>query len=145
MPPHPMPKASVTSETLAHIIVSKYIDGLPLYRLESIFGRGDIEIRRDQMARWVISIGEMLLRLKLLLHKRLISSGSMAMDETTLQVLKEKGRRADQKSYMVVQSREGPPGKSITIFHYEKSRASAVLARYLDGFEGSLITDGLAV
>jgi transposase len=145
MPAHPIPKCSVTIETLAYIAVAKYMDGLPLHRLEKIFAREGVELTRDKMARWLVILGERLLPLKVLLHKDLIAGGLLAMDETTIQVLKEKGRRPDQKSYLLAQAREGPPGNSITLFHYEKSRATDIVSQHLAGFEGSLITDGLAV
>lgn len=65
--------------------------------------------------------------------------------QPSLQVLKEKERRADKKSFVLVQAREGPFGRKITVFHYEKSRSSDCIAKYLDGFQGSLMTDGLKV
>lgn len=144
LPYHPIPKCGVTLETLAYIAMVKYVDGLPLYRLEKIFDRSKVDIKRDRMSRWIISLSEKLAPIKARMQSDLLKSKSIAMDETTLQVLKEKGRRADQKSFMIVQAREGPPGKKITVFHYEKSRSKETIAQYLDGFSGSLVTDGLA-
>ena len=145
VPAHPIPKCSVTPETLAYIATSKFIDGMPFHRTEKAFGRHGVEIARDQMARWMVTLGSQLALLVSLLHEKLLSSDSVGMDETYLQVLKEKGRRPDQKSFLLVQAREGPPGQKIVLFHYEKSRASAVISRYLEGFCGALVTDGLAV
>ena len=68
-----------------------------------------VEITRDQMARWMTNLGPLILPLKALLHTDLLKNGRLAMDETGLQVLKEKNRRPDQKSFMLVQAREGPP------------------------------------
>ena len=145
MPYHPIPKCSVTIETIANIAVAKYIDGMPLHRQEKMFDRHDIELSRDTMANWIIAIADKLKPLVDLLKCKLLNSDYMAMDETYVQVLDEKGRRADQKSFFIVQAREGPPGKTVAIFNYEKSRAKTVIADYLYGFKGSLITDGLAV
>lgn len=144
LPAHPIPKCGVTIDTLAYIAVSKYLDSLPLYRLEKIFAREGVEISRDKMSRWIVQIGKILCPLKDLLHKKLLDGAYVAMDETSMQVLKEKGRRPDQKGHMFVQAREGPPGKKITIFHYESSRSMPVVSSYLEGFNGSLLTDGLA-
>ena len=144
MPAHPLPKCSVTLETLAYLAVDKYIDGMPLHRLEKKFLRGGVELGRDKMSRWLIKLSEKIEPIKDLVHAELLNGGVLGMDETSLQVLKEKGRRADQKSYMLVQAREGPPGRSIVLFHYEKSRAALVLDQYLNGFSGSLVTDGLS-
>ncbi|NRA69174.1 MAG: transposase [Pseudobacteriovorax sp.] len=46
---------------------------------------------------------------------------------------------------MLVQAREGPPGKNIVIYNYEKSRAANVIAPYIAGFKGAMVSDGLLV
>ena len=145
MPYHLIKRCSVTSETLVHIAIAKYLDGMPLNRQEKGLKRHGVEISRDQMARWMVKIGDKARLICGTLHKKLISGDYIAMDETYLQVLNEKGRRADQKSFLIGQAREGPPGKSIILFHYEPSRSSKIMANYLRGFKGSLLSDGLAV
>lgn len=67
------------------------------------------------------------------------------MDETTLQVLKEEGRLATAKSYMVVQARGDPEGQAMVLFHYSPSRSTKAMAPFLEGFRGILLTDGLEV
>ena len=145
VPLHPIPKCSVTPETLGYIATSKFIDGMPFHRIEKAFGRHDIDIKRDQMSRWMVNLGGQLEKLKHLLHGQLLASDSIAMDETYIQVLKEKDRRPDQKSFLLVQAREGPRGQKIVLFHYHRSRAALVIGEYLEGFSGALVTDGLAV
>lgn len=145
MPPHPIPKCSVTSDTIAHVAVAKYVDALPLYRQEQIFARYGVEIGRDKMARWLISISETLTPLFELLESKLVLGPIMQMDETTVQVLKEKGRTPTSKSYMIVKTREGPPGQSVVTFHYNPSRSRAVLEELIGIFQGILLTDGLEV
>lgn len=49
-----IPKANVTEGLLAHIVVPKFVDGLPLYRQEKIFARMGIELPRASMANWTI-------------------------------------------------------------------------------------------
>ena len=120
VPAHPIPKCSVTPETLAYIATSKFVDGMPFHRTEKAFGRHGVEITRYQMARWIVTLGSQLTPLVALLHDKLLSSNLIAMDETYLQVLKEKGGRPDQKNFLPVQAREGPPGQKIILFHYEK-------------------------
>jgi transposase len=63
------------------------------------------------------------------------------MDETTVQVLKEKGRAPQSQSYMWVR-RGGPPDQPAILFDYEPSRGGSVPARLLEGFQGILQTDG---
>ena len=61
-------------------------------------------------------------------------------DETGLQVLKEPGRRAENKSWLWIR-RGGPPDKPVVLVNYSPSRAGAVAAELLDGFEGYLVCD----
>lgn len=145
MPAHPIPKCSVTSDSIAQIAVSKYVDGLPLYRHEQIFARHGVEIGLDKMARWLISISDALVPLLNLLDSKLSTGPIMQMDETYVQVLKEKNRPATSKSYMIVKTREGPPGQSIVTFHYNPSRSRQVLEGLVGSFQGILLTDGLEV
>ena len=64
------------------------------------------------------------------------------MDETTVQVLKEPGRRADQPSYMWVQSTgTGPP---IVVYHYAPGRSARVAEHLFGAYRGTLVTDGYA-
>jgi hypothetical protein len=63
------------------------------------------------------------------------------MDETTIQVLKEKNKAASSKSYMWVQ-RGGPPDKPVILFDYDASRSGGVPVRLLEGYRGYLQCDG---
>ena len=63
------------------------------------------------------------------------------MDETTVQVLKEKGRAPQSLSYMWVR-RGGPPDRPVILFDYEPSRGGSFPTRLLADFQGILQTDG---
>jgi transposase len=63
------------------------------------------------------------------------------MDETPVQVLNQKGKLAESKSYMWVRH-AGPPGQRITLFDYDPSRSGAVPRRLLAGYSGALMLDG---
>jgi len=65
------------------------------------------------------------------------------MDETHVQVLKEKGRKAQSRSYMWVMVGLDP-GKVAVIFEYSASRSSKVAAELLEDFKGTLVSDGYA-
>jgi len=67
----------------------------------------------------------------------------MHMDETTVQVLNEDGKKAQSKSYLWVQ-RGGPPDRSVILFDYDPGRGASVPMRLLEGYEGYLQTDGYA-
>ena len=92
-----------------------------------------------------LTIAEMLKPIVDLMESKLFASKFMGIDETTIQVLKEQGRAAHQKSYFIVRANHKVAGEKITIFNYEKSRSSAVIAPYLSNFSGHLVSDGLSV
>ncbi len=53
MPNKPIPKANATAGLLAQIMVSKYVDHLPLYRQEQILKRNGIDLPRSTLCNWV--------------------------------------------------------------------------------------------
>jgi len=124
-PPVPslIPKGIATPELLAAIIVGKYADGLPLYRMEDIFARQEIELGRTTMARWIIAVAEACQPIWNVLSEKWRESFYVACDETHVQVLKENGRKAEQKSWMLVRST--PFGaKKIVLFDYSINQFS---------------------
>ncbi|MHB1780761.1 IS66 family transposase [Acidithiobacillus sp.] len=141
LPPQPLPKTMASPGLLAHIVVSKYQDALPLYRQEQILTRIGVDLPRATMARWVVQVGtELIQPLINLLRDRLLAYDILQMDETPVQVLKEPGKTAESKSYLWVQ-RGGPPGQPIILFDYDPSRSQEVPLRLLAGFQGLLQTD----
>jgi transposase len=143
-PPAPaiIPKGIATPSLLAAVTVSKYADGLPLYRLEEIFKRQDIDLSRSTMGRWIIKCAAACLPLWNVLSERLHESFYVACDETRTQVLKEAGRLAESQSWMWVRST--PFGKNkIVLFDYNPSRSQEVVNQLFAGFEGFVQADGL--
>ena len=95
-----------TPSLLSYIVTGKYVDGSPLYRFESVMKRHGIDLGRSTMGRWMIEVGEKLKTLKELLREELLFSSSyIHCDETVVQVLKEKDKPPESKSYMWVQAR----------------------------------------
>lgn len=150
MPERILPKSNASAGLLAHIAVSKYVDALPLYRLEHIFKRSNIDIPRNTMASWMIAVSEKLIPIYNLMEEELLSSDFVCCDETVVQVLKEPGKKAESKSYMWVRSRhgpqEGPIGglkiNPIVLFDYDPTRSGAVPNKLLKDFKGYLQVDG---
>ena len=141
LPPQPIPKSNASPGLLAHITVSKYQDALPLYRQETILQRIGVDIPRSTLSQWMVKAGTLVQPLINLLRDQLLAYDVLQMDETTVQVLKEAGRRAQSQSYLWVQ-RGGPPEQPIILFDYDPSRGQAVPQRLLEGFVGYLQTDG---
>jgi transposase len=141
MPPQPIPKSNASPRLLAYIVIAKFLDGLPLYRLEKIFARFGVDLGRGTMAGWMIRMGDMIVPLINLMNETQLGFDILQMDETTVQVLKEPGRAATSKSYMWVR-RGGPPDQPVILFDYDPSRSGAVPFRLLGDFKGTLQTDG---
>jgi len=143
LPTHPLGKAVASVGLLAYIIVAKYADALPLYRLEKIFQRYGGNVTRTTMANWLIRLSEQLQPLINLMREHQLGATYLQADETRLQVLKEPGRAATSDKWMWL-IRGGPPGQPAVLFEYDPSRSSEIPLRLLDGFTGYLQTDGYA-
>jgi hypothetical protein len=141
MPPQPLPKSIASPNTCAFVMTAKYADGLPLYRLEKILKRYGLDVSRGTLAQWMIRLGDLIVPLINLMEEVQLSYDILQMDETTVQVLKEDGRKAQTKSRMWVR-RGGPPGKPVILFNYEPTRSGAVAWRLTEDFNGYLQSDG---
>jgi len=137
-----LPKSIASASLLAYIMVSKFCDHLPFYRLSTILDRFGVLIGRGSMAAWMIKVADLLQPLFNLLHEKLLEGDYLGMDETRVQVLKECGKSAQSKSYMWVYGRDGPPGESIVLFEYDPHRNQDVPKRILVDYSGYLQADG---
>jgi transposase len=140
MPAQPIPKSMASPGLLAHIVVAKFVDALPLYRQQQQFGRIGVELSRTTLASWVVRTGELVQPLINLLRETLLAQSYILMDETTVQVLDEPGKSPESKSYLWAQ--RGVGEAPIVLFDYDASRSSAVPLALLEGFSGALHTDG---
>lgn len=143
LPRHPLGKSIASISLLAFIIVSKYCDGLPLYRLENILKRYGGEITRTSMANWVIRLSLQLQPLINLMREQQLAYDYLLVDETRIKVLKEPDRPATSDKWMWV-SRGGPADKPVILFDYDPSRGKQVPLSLYDGFKGYFQCDGYA-
>ncbi len=141
MPPQPIAKSIASPGLLAHVLVSKFKDHLPLYRQEQIFQRMGVDIPRNTLSYWVIRCGDLLSPLIIEMQKIICDYDIAFADETTIQVLKEKDRLPSSKSYMWVFS-GGPPEKRSFVYEYHPSRAHDIPRDFFKDFSGYLHTDG---
>jgi len=142
--PQMIPKSMASSGFLADIITSKFQDAIPFYRQEKIFKRFGFAIPRITMCRWVMQIHERVRVLEDMMKEDILRGYLIAMDETHVQVMGEKGRANTTKSYMIV-SRGGPPGKPVLCYQYNPNRNSEVMSDFLKDYGGVLFSDGLSV
>jgi len=95
LPPQPLPKRNASPELLAHIAVSKFLDGLPFYRQEKIWERLEIHLPRATQANWMIGCGGLVQPLANILFDYHGQGDLLFIDETPVQVLKEKDKPPD--------------------------------------------------
>lgn len=140
LPPQPIPKSIATAGLLAWVVTGKFLDRMPLYHLEGVLKRLQVDVSRTTLAAWMIRSAELLDPLYRALHGALLDIDIVQVDETTVQVLKEPGKRAQSKSYLwVYRAGTGPP---ITLYEYQPSRGAEHPQRFLSGFAGYLQSDG---
>jgi transposase len=141
-----IPGSGIASPSLlAFILCNKYVLGLPLYRQEQELARLGLHISRQTMANWaVFAAVHWLMAIYALLHIELVLGDILHGDETTLQVVKEDGRRASQKSYMWVYSTGKDAGRQVVLFEYQQTREGKHPLMFLEGFQGYLHVDAYA-
>ena len=133
-----LPGTIATVELIAFLIFSKFFQGLPLYRLEELLKLQGINLKRGTMASWLISVSEKLQPIWNILEEWANATGYMGIDATSVQVLKEKDRKPETKSFMWAR---GSPELGIVLFDYNISGAGRVAESLIAGFSGALQAD----
>jgi len=138
---------SLVSPSLgAAIMNGKYVNAVPLYRLEKEFERYGLAITRQNMANWMIRLAEEYLGVLYdYLHEKLYDYHVIQADETPVLVNRD-GRDAGSKSYMWVY-RSGYLYKDgqIILYQYQKTRNASHPREFLKGYAGICVTDGYQV
>lgn len=147
--PHPkglLHGSPVSSSLAAAVMNAKYVNAVPLYRLEKEFERYGLSITRQNMANWMIRLSEEYLGLFYdYLHKLLYTYHVIQADETTC-LVNHDGRAAGAKSYMwVYRSGYLYTDKQIVLYEYQKTRNASHPRKFLKDFKGICVTDGYQV
>ena len=146
LPAPVIPNSGIASPSLvAYIVSNKYVLALPLNRQAEEFKRLGIEIPKQNLANWVIYVTKAwLVNIWSLLKAELLANEVIHADESTHQVVNEKGRTAKQKSYMwaYFTGRDSP--RQVAIFEYQETRAKEHPMKFLKGFIGKLHVDAYA-
>jgi len=133
----------VTPSLAASIMNAKYVNGMPLYRINQEFLRNDIHISKQVMANWMIQCGDRYLgSLYDQLHKKMYSFHVLQADETPVNVSKD-GRPANSKSYMwVYRTGKMYTDTPIILYEYQKTRKSDHPKEFFKDFRGVVVCDG---
>nr|MBA2648832.1 IS66 family transposase [Legionella sp.] len=140
LPKQPLDKTMASAGLLAAIIDSKFNRHMPLYRQEAMFGEAGLSVTRATLSNWLIHSAKLLTPLTKLMESIVQEYDVAYADETTLQVLKEKGRTASQKSYMWLFS-GGPPDKRVFVYQYHQSRSHQIPLNFFADFKGYIHAD----
>lgn len=138
---------SLVSPTIAAAIINgKYVNAIPLYRLEQEFSRYGLTITRQNMANWMIRLGESYLAVLYdYLHQKIYDYHVIQADETPVLVNRD-GRSAGSKSYMwVYRSGHLYADKQIVLYGYHKTSNSSHPREFLRDYSGICVTDGYQV
>lgn len=147
--PHPKSlfHGSLVSPSLgAAIMNGKYVNAVPLYRLEKEFTRYGLAISRANMANWMIRLSEEYLSVLYdYLHQKLYEHDVIGADETPVEVNKD-GRPAGSRSYMWVYRSGGMNSRrQIILYEYQKTRNASHPLKFLKDYKGICVTDGYQV
>lgn len=138
---------SLVSPSLgAAIINGKYVNAVPLYRLEQEFQRYGLQITRQNMANWCIRLAEEYLSILYdHLHKELYFYHVIQADETPV-LVNHDGRKAGSKSWMwVYRSGHLYQKRQIVLYEYQQTRNASHPREFLEGYDGICVTDGYQV
>ena len=144
-PAYLMRNSLVSPSLEAGIINAKYVNAVPLYRIEKQFEADGLDITRQEMARWTIASAERYLSVLYdYLHERMYQYHVLHADETPVLVNKD-GRDAGSKSYMWVYKTGRLYDNPIVLYEYQKTRKSDHPREFLKNFSGICVTDGYQV
>src|SRR3954465_7806319 len=144
-PERPITGGMATEALLAHVLVAKYADFLPLYRQAGIFARQGIELDRSTLCDWVGRACWWLEPLWRLLRRHVMGSTRIFADDTTLPVL-DPGRGRTKTGRLWGYAVDDQPWCGSTppavVFLYAEDRKGEHPAAHLAGFQGVLQVDG---
>jgi transposase len=144
-PERPIAKGLATPGLLAHVLVSKYCDHLPLYRQSQIFARHGVELDRSTLANWVGGAVWWLEPLQARLAKHVFASQTLFADDTPIPVL-DPGRGRTKTGRLWVYARDDRPwcgpDPPAAVYFYSPDRRAERPAAHLAKFKGIVQVDG---
>jgi len=145
LPPQVIKGSMCAPETAAHIIVQKYVMGVPVYRQWQDWKRKGIALTKQTMINWLIQVsGAYFEPIYDALHSKMLRHTLLLSDGTTFQVLREKGKSAQSMSQMWVYRTGADAKHPIVLYDYQPDKRKERPREFLKGFSGYLTTDGCA-
>lgn len=128
---------------VTQVIVSKFVDHLPLYRQEGIFARFGVQLARSTMCGWTADAGRLLQPLVRLMAERIHQSKVIHTDDTPVPV-QSKGHGKTKTGRMWVYLGDATSGGPYTVYDYTPTRSREGPVKWLAGYEGYLQADAYA-
>jgi hypothetical protein len=143
VPAHVIDKGIPTAGLLAHVMVAKFSDHLPLYRQEKIFGRAGLMIARSTLVQWVGQTGVQLQPLVGALREAVLAEGVIHADETPVQMLAP-GEKKTHRAYVWAYSTTPFSALKAVVYDFSPSRAGEHARNFLGPWNGKLVCDDFA-
>jgi transposase len=136
--PEPIEKGLPGPGLLAHVIVNKYADHLPLYRQERIFARQGLTLSRQTMCGWMATCAELLKPIYDAMVRAILQSKAIQSDDTPVDVL-DPGREGTRQGriWVAIGDRDHP----YTAYDFTPNRSGAGPARFFKDYRGYLQAD----
>ena len=126
-----------------YVAMEKIGLAMPYYRQEFVMNQLGFTLPRETMANWIIYVaGNYFYPIYERLHEELLKRDLVHADETTCQVLREKGRTAEQTSYMWLYTTGSDAPTPIVLYDYQPSRKGSCAQNFPEGFRGLVQCDG---
>jgi transposase len=146
-PSRPIERGLARPALLAHVIVSKFSDHLPLYRQSEIYARQGVELDRSTMADWVGAASYLLSPLVDQLRKHVLAAGKLHADDTPVPVLAPgtgKTKTGRLWTYVRDDRPAGSHSPPAVWFAYSEDRKGEHPRQHLSQFSGILQADAYA-
>jgi len=144
-PPRPIERGLAGPGLLAHVVVSKYADHLPLYRQSEIYARSGVELERSTLAGWVGSASTLLCPLVAAIGRHVTGGEKLHADDIPVPVL-DPGRGKTKTGRLWTYVRDDRPAGSqeppAVWFRYSPDRKGSRPEAHLKPFTGILQADG---
>ena len=143
VPAQVIDKGIPTAGLLAHVMVAKFADHLPLYRQEKIFGRAGLVISRSTLAQWVGQTGVQLQPLVDALREAVLAQDVVHADETPVQMLAP-GEKKTHRAYVWAYCTTPFSALKAVVYDFSLSRAGEHARNFLGTWNGKLVCDDFA-
>ena len=146
-PAMPTPRGLATPATLAHVLVSKFVDHLPLYRQSEIYARDGLEIDRSTLGDWVGQAAWLLAPVVAAIRRHVFAAEKIHGDDTTVPVLAPGlGRTATGRLWVYVRDDRlfAGPAPPAAAYFYSPDRGAEHPTAHMASFTGFLQADGYA-